>query len=84
MAIYKLPCYFIQSSSSFLTQERQTHYGQNLHKAPIGCFGRPEVRGWHVFLAIYLVEITILCLLQKYGKNPVKLIVLVTAFSYLI
>lgn len=36
------------------------------------------------FLAIYLVEITILCLLQKYGKNSAKLIVLVTAFSYLI
>jgi len=33
---------------------------------------------------MYLVEITTLCLLQKYGKNPVKLIVLVTAFSYLI
>lgn len=62
---FRLPSYFILSSSSFLTQENQTHYGQSLHKSLIGHFVGPELRGCHVVLAIYSVEITILCLLQK-------------------
>ena len=66
----RLPSYFILSSSSFLTQESQTHYGQSLHKSLIiGHFVGPELRGCHVVLAIYSVEITILCLLQKRGKT---------------
>lgn len=65
----RLPSYFILSSSSFLTQENQSHYGQSLHKSLIGHFVGPEIRGYHVVLAIYSVEMTILCLLQKRGKT---------------